>query len=276
MLVGEGREDAAADAEVGSAHVNALLGVVKTKGEFSKVVRVHEAAFAPPLLCSLPIEIRIPVSLNLSARFIRMNLHRGAAECLNRSMGPGPAFRLGFRPHELGVEFGRTRARHLASSRLRVTAWNLQDNLDVLAHDRSGGEAPAMSSRFVAIDEGPDIALDRAMIVVGRDPNCDARLDSLRVSRHHCCMACKDDQVVVRDLGSTNGIRINGMRVETGSLRPGDELSIADVRYRFEGEDDFEQASDPAIREQDSAPDSNRRSNRIHSPKWGFSPMHKG
>src|SRR6516165_526668 len=48
MLVGEGREDVAADAEVCGAHVSAFLGFVKTKGEFPKVVRVHEAAFARP------------------------------------------------------------------------------------------------------------------------------------------------------------------------------------------------------------------------------------
>jgi len=93
-----------------------------------------------------------------------------------------------------------------------------------------------MSARFIAIDEGPDISLDRATVVVGRHPNCDTRLSSPRVSRHHCCMTRENDQVVVRDLGSTNGIRINGERVETGRLRPGDELSIAHIRYRLEGE----------------------------------------
>jgi pSer/pThr/pTyr-binding forkhead associated (FHA) protein len=41
-------------------------------------------------------------------------------------------------------------------------------------------------------------------------------------------------EVVVRDLGSTNGTRINGERVEVGRLRPGDELSIAHYRYRLE------------------------------------------
>ena len=51
---------------------------------------------------------------------------------------------------------------------------------------------------------------------------------------------------------------------------------IAHFRYRLEGEEDSEQASDPAIREQDSTPDSSRLSNWIHSPKWGFVPMHKG
>jgi pSer/pThr/pTyr-binding forkhead associated (FHA) protein len=91
-----------------------------------------------------------------------------------------------------------------------------------------------MIARLVALDEGPDISLDRAMIVVGRHPACDARLDSLRVSRHHCCMTHDDGDVLVRDLGSTNGIRINGQRVEMGRLKAGDELSIAHIRYRLD------------------------------------------
>lgn len=94
-----------------------------------------------------------------------------------------------------------------------------------------------MPIRLVAIDEGPDITLDRAMLIVGRHPQCDARLDSIRVSRRHCCMTQDKDNgdVIVRDLGSTNGIRINGQRVEIGKLRPGDELSIAHIRFRMEG-----------------------------------------
>jgi hypothetical protein len=91
-----------------------------------------------------------------------------------------------------------------------------------------------MPARLVALDEGSDISLDRSMVVVGRHPLCDVRLDSLRISRHHCCMTQDKDELVVRDLGSTNGIRINGERVERGRLRSGDELSIAHIRYRLE------------------------------------------
>jgi hypothetical protein len=92
-----------------------------------------------------------------------------------------------------------------------------------------------MAARLVALDEGPDIQLDRAMLVVGRHPQCDARLDSIRVSRQHCCMTQgPNGELVVRDLNSTNGIRINGQRVSEGRLRPGDELSIAHIRYRLE------------------------------------------
>src|SRR5262245_27194808 len=91
-----------------------------------------------------------------------------------------------------------------------------------------------MPTRLVALDEGPDIMLDRAMVVVGRHPACDARLDSLRISRHHCCIYQENGDVSVKDLGSTNGIRINGQRVDYGRLRVGDELSIAHIRYRLE------------------------------------------
>ena len=73
------------------------------------------------------------------------------------------------------------------------------------------------------------------MVMVGRHPQCDARLDSVRVSRRHCILTEDGGEVVVRDLGSTNGIRINGQRVERGRLRPGDEISIAHIRYRLEG-----------------------------------------
>jgi hypothetical protein len=100
-----------------------------------------------------------------------------------------------------------------------------------------------MPARLVALDDGPDIPLDRAMVVVGRHPQCDVRLDSLRVSRHHCCMTQDHGEVIVRDLGSTNGIRINGQRVEFGRLRSNDELSIAHIRYRL----DNGQAHEPTM-----------------------------
>ena len=109
-----------------------------------------------------------------------------------------------------------------------------------------------MPARLVALDEGPDIPLDRAMVVVGRHPQCHARLDSIRVSRRHCCMTQDNGEVVVCDLGSTNGIRINGQRVESGRLRPGDELSIAHIRYRLDcGHDQQATLADPLVDRED-------------------------
>lgn len=92
-----------------------------------------------------------------------------------------------------------------------------------------------MCLQLIALDEGPDIPLGPDPTIVGRHPGCDARLGSKRVSRHHCCLVSSDGEVVVRDLGSTNGTWINGLRVDRGLLRPGDELAVAGHRYRLEG-----------------------------------------
>ena len=54
-------------------------------------------------------------------------------------------------------------------------------------------------------------------------------------------MTQENGEVMVRDLGSTNGIRINGQRVEIGRIRAGDELSIAHIRYRLENGQGHEQ-----------------------------------
>jgi pSer/pThr/pTyr-binding forkhead associated (FHA) protein len=91
-----------------------------------------------------------------------------------------------------------------------------------------------MPHHLVPLDGGPDIPLGREPIVIGRHPLCDVRLRSARVSRRHCCLTELDGVVLVRDLGSTNGTLINGRGVESGRLRPGDELSIAHLRYRLE------------------------------------------
>jgi len=93
-----------------------------------------------------------------------------------------------------------------------------------------------MAARLVSLDGDPPIPIDRVLIVVGRHRRCDARLDSPHVSRRHCCLLRDGDELVVRDLGSSNGTRINGRRVEEGRLGPGDELAIAWTRFRLEGD----------------------------------------
>src|SRR4051794_41953487 len=70
--------------------------------------------------------------------------------------------------------------------------------------------------RKLALDGGPDLVMDRALMLVGRDPRCDIRIDSTRGSRLHCCLTRHRDQVLVRDLGSTNGTGVNGRRVGAG------------------------------------------------------------
>ncbi len=89
-----------------------------------------------------------------------------------------------------------------------------------------------MPAQLVALNDGPSIWLDKPILLVGRHPECDIQIDSRKISRRHCCIAQVSDYLVVRDLGSTNGLRINGVRVVEGRLAPGDELTIGNHRYR--------------------------------------------
>src|SRR5882757_5976010 len=93
-----------------------------------------------------------------------------------------------------------------------------------------------MPAQLLALNEGPSIMLDKPILLLGRDLECDIRLDSRKISRRHCCIAQVGEQLVVRDLGSTNGIRINGVRVMEGHLGTDDELTIGNYRYKVHWE----------------------------------------
>jgi pSer/pThr/pTyr-binding forkhead associated (FHA) protein len=98
---------------------------------------------------------------------------------------------------------------------------------------KESSERNSMPAQLVALTEGPSILIDKAILLLGRHPECDIQIDSRKISRRHCCIAQVGDAIIVRDLGSTNGIRINGVRVVEGRLNSGDELTIGNSRYRL-------------------------------------------
>jgi pSer/pThr/pTyr-binding forkhead associated (FHA) protein len=88
-----------------------------------------------------------------------------------------------------------------------------------------------MRARLVSADGGPSIELTKDMTLFGRDEDCDVRLDHKSVSKLHCVIVKTDGVLLLRDLGSTNGTRVNGQRVRRAALLPNDTLSIANVKY---------------------------------------------
>jgi hypothetical protein len=67
---------------------------------------------------------------------------------------------------------------------------------------------------------------------IGRSARADIRLDDPTVSRRHALVVrTREGEVRVLDDRSLNGVRINGDRVEWGSLADGDELAVG--RFRF-------------------------------------------
>ena len=90
-----------------------------------------------------------------------------------------------------------------------------------------------VSVHLVALTEGPNIPLDKPIVLIGRHQECDIQIPSRKISRRHCCIAQINNHLVVRDLGSTNGIRINGVKALEGSLQAEDELMIGNMRYQL-------------------------------------------
>src|SRR4051794_14897814 len=65
----------------------------------------------------------------------------------------------------------------------------------------------AATVRLISLDGYPSIELAGPLTIVGRHGACNATVPSSHVSRRHCCLAPDGAAWVVRDLGSTNGIR---------------------------------------------------------------------
>ncbi|MFM9960769.1 MAG: FHA domain-containing protein [Planctomycetaceae bacterium] len=95
-----------------------------------------------------------------------------------------------------------------------------------------------MPATLIPIESGKPIVLDKPIVLVGRHPDCDAViLNSRKISRKHCAVALVNNNFVVRDLGSMNGVWVNGGRVEQQApVGFGDELMIGDVRFRLEAD----------------------------------------
>ena len=88
---------------------------------------------------------------------------------------------------------------------------------------------------LVPVGGGDPIPLRRGVLTVGRRDSCDISLKFPNVSGLHCELAYKDAGFwQVRDLGSTNGIKVNGERVLNRPLRPGDEIAIAKRKYKIQ------------------------------------------
>jgi predicted component of type VI protein secretion system len=114
-----------------------------------------------------------------------------------------------------------------------------------------------MPAQLLALTDGPSILLDKPILLLGRHGECDVQLNSRKVSRRHCCIAQVHDYLVVRDLGSTNGIRINGHRVIEGRLSAGDELTVGNFRYQvyLDGPAFGESSGPPPLPKKAATPD---------------------
>jgi hypothetical protein len=85
--------------------------------------------------------------------------------------------------------------------------------------------------------DSPPMRLTQLSSLIGRNPACDFTLDHTSVSRQHCLLQITDRGLHVKDLGTTNGTKVNGIVLTEGYINVGDTLSIGNVSFVLEKDD---------------------------------------
>ena len=72
-----------------------------------------------------------------------------------------------------------------------------------------------------------------APLIVGRAPTCDLSVADPTISRRHAELVVDEDQVPLRDLGSSNGTFVNGHKVAAATLEVDDLIAFGKVAFRL-------------------------------------------
>jgi hypothetical protein len=96
------------------------------------------------------------------------------------------------------------------------------------------GQFDQPRKRALLVGDGKRTVVSGSKMTIGRGKDCDLVLEDPNVSRRHAEISEQNDGWVVTDLGSTNGIKVNGHRVEQAALEPGDELTLGVSKLSFE------------------------------------------
>jgi pSer/pThr/pTyr-binding forkhead associated (FHA) protein len=80
---------------------------------------------------------------------------------------------------------------------------------------------------------GSEIVLEAERISLGRGAGVDVLVDDASVSHEHAALELTATGYRIRDLGSTNGICLNGARVTAAELKHGDRLVLGSVEFCY-------------------------------------------
>lgn len=95
--------------------------------------------------------------------------------------------------------------------------------------------APLTQTKAIVTFQDRRYVLDGPTAALGRSRECDCVIDDQNVSRRHAELrrnSTGDWQIV--DLGSTNGVKVNGRRVDSSRLAPGDDISLGTISFIFD------------------------------------------
>lgn len=110
--------------------------------------------------------------------------------------------------------------------RMRIGAFAVEARL------REGGGGAGAGS--LVLPTGDRFVLGEEIVTIGRVPESVIMLEDPNVSRNHAEIRPSGNGFVLADVGSTNGTKINGIRVSERLLQDGDELTFGSTTFRFE------------------------------------------
>ena len=106
------------------------------------------------------------------------------------------------------------------------------------AQMRSSQEEALLRKHKLVLVSGEDrtqrFKIARASSLIGRNPACDINLNRASVSRQHCLLHLTDRGLHLKDLGTTNGTKVNGIVLTEGYVSPGDKLMIGHELFILE------------------------------------------
>ncbi len=80
---------------------------------------------------------------------------------------------------------------------------------------------------------GSEFGLERPEVILGRGPGVDLNFDDTSMSRAHASFEVTGDGFRVRDMASTNGLFLNGTRVQAADLKHGDRIEMGEHAFQF-------------------------------------------
>jgi len=78
-------------------------------------------------------------------------------------------------------------------------------------------------------DQGKTFEIDGKTATIGRDPSCEVSVRDPGVSRRHARLELQGDHYILKDLGSSNGTHINGVRTRESAIQPGDQIRVGNT-----------------------------------------------
>src|SRR2546430_14411575 len=95
-----------------------------------------------------------------------------------------------------------------------------------------GIDAEFVTRRF----DGPRFEVKQRRAAIGRSRDCDIQLSDTNVSRRHAGLRQEGASYWIVDLGSTNGLEVNGKRVKRAELNDGDTITGGSTEVRVSQE----------------------------------------